>query len=65
MKLSKLQEQVVSRAKTIIGNKPWFRGLNLDGLWDDRSIEREGVQAAAQSLAMETAMWDADDFLNP
>ena len=65
MQLSSLQEQVVKAAKEMIGDKHWYSGLNLDGLWDDRSIEREGVKAAAEALAMETAYWDADDFLNP
>lgn len=62
---SELQNKVIMAAKELIGDKPWFCGLNFEALWDDQTIEKEGVQAAAQALAMETALWDADDFFNP
>ncbi|GIK44943.1 MAG: hypothetical protein LC131_06735 [Anaerolineae bacterium] len=63
--LSNLQQQVVTRAREMIGQKPWFRGLNLGNLPEDRDIEQEGVENTAVSLAMETAFWDAPDFFNP
>jgi len=63
--MTPLQQEVVNRARERLKDKTWFRGLCLDGLWEDEDIQRDGVEAAATALAMETAMWDAPDFFNP
>lgn len=56
--LSLKQQEVVKRAKEILKDEPWFKGICLDHLPDDWDIERDGVEAVAQQLVLDTSYWD-------
>ena len=64
MALTDLQQEVVEKAKAQLKDEPWFRGLCLDELPWDKEIERDGVDACADQLVIDTAMWDDPNFLS-
>lgn len=61
--MTELQEQVKERARLLLQDEPWFRGVCLDNFPTDEDIRRDGVDEHAQQVALETAMWDDPTFL--
>lgn len=65
MSLSELQQQVFDHAKAWLEQKPWFKGVSMDDFPTDEEIKRDGVEDSAMGVVMNTAYWDASDFMNP
>lgn len=57
--LTEAQEKVLAAAKAQIQHKPWYRGICMDHFPQDREIAERGVDACADTVVCETAMWDA------
>lgn len=65
MNLTPLQQQVFDRAEAWLKDKPWYRGVSMNGFPSDADIVRDGVEDSAAQVMMDTAYWDAPDFMNP
>lgn len=54
------QEAVFARAKEILEQKPWFKGVCMDNFPEECDIEN--IEDEATGIAFETAMWDDPNF---
>jgi hypothetical protein len=65
MNLTPLQLEVLDQAVAWLKDKPWYKGVLMSGFPSDADIVRDGVEDSAAQVMMDTARWDAPDFMNP
>lgn len=61
MRLTKLQQNVASKAKRMMHKQPWYKGVCLDQFKEmkDKDIKDIGVYNAARNVVYDTMSWDA------
>lgn len=60
--LTPLQETVFEAAKAKLESEPWFQGVCIDDFPTDDDI-RENFQWSVIQVEMQTAYWDAPNFM--